>query len=161
MDWVNSFKYRQITRLKQNFTGTDRRKLIASLVYGRFLCTPLKIMLNQKNHKKLIQGISSEPFASMSLDSKCEDFPGCTKWAAIKTLVGWNISEIINYPIIFTDVIHKPIFKDPYEPSQDLRVALLWGYYGQLYSGDDFYTLSSGLTVQETTNSLPGSASHL
>ncbi|CAE7932557.1 plbB [Symbiodinium sp. KB8] len=28
------------------------------------------------------------------------------------------------------------------------------GYYGQLYSGDDFYTLSSGLTVQETTNSL-------
>ena len=28
------------------------------------------------------------------------------------------------------------------------------GYFGQLYSGDDFYTLSSGLTVQETTNSL-------
>lgn len=28
------------------------------------------------------------------------------------------------------------------------------GYYGQLYSGDDFYALSSGLTVQETTNSL-------
>ena len=28
------------------------------------------------------------------------------------------------------------------------------GYYGQLYSGDDFYSLSSGLTVQETTNSL-------
>jgi len=28
------------------------------------------------------------------------------------------------------------------------------GYFGKLYSGDDFYTLSSGLTVQETTNSL-------
>ena len=34
-----------------------------------------------------------------------------------------------------------------------VRLCQISGYYGQLYSGDDFYALSSGLTVQETTNS--------
>lgn len=42
----------------------------------------------------------------------------------------------------------------PAGPRRDPRgMRSTRGYYGQLYSGDDFYALSSGLTVQETTNS--------